>query len=315
MHDTLLSLLRTLRLEGGASGALGPARAALAVDPRVPAELRDALDDPHEAAEVAEALLAMLGEGDSLTAMIAEAVRVEAGELAPAPAEIEASLREPFPWPVGEAVRAEAGAVSLAEGVLAGLDPAWASAMLDNALSPAAHAVAARRLRDDAEARAQLTAWAALGRQVRAAVRAEAGEVGSIWGGVATTLGIEAEPVDLSFPLREAIASEAGRVDVADAVMARVRRASVGPIAPVPRSANSGWAWGGLALAAAVLLAVFAPRAPLDRQGAATELHFATAGEIVVEDLSYAENASVQVIQHGAESEPLIIWVQEEVTL
>ncbi len=163
-----------------------------------------------------------------------------------------------------------------------------------------------------------------MGRQLRAAIAREAGPAPALWVDVATAIG--ADPSDEvagwdGLLLAEAVRAEAGEVDVASDVMRRAHRTAVAPVpveTVVPEPANRGFTWGAAALAAVALIAVVVAQPWTSTSGAAdAELQFADAGEIVVDDLSYAEDALVQVIQatddDGAEA--LIIWVDEEALL
>ena len=136
------------------------------------------------------------------------------------------------------------------------------------------------------------------------AVEAEAGEI-DVADDVLRALGASR--------IAAAVRAEAGPTpELVDAVMARVRHGALAPT-PVPaRAANRG---GWIAMLAAAAAAVFAV-VGFQEFGAPTAspmLQFADASEIVVDDLQYGDNATVQVLQ--ADDEALIIWVDEGATL
>ncbi len=142
---------------------------------------------------------------------------------------------------------------------------------------------------------------------------------------VMAALGLER-----SLPIAEAVASEAGTIDVAGRVMAELgaaihpirdaasapRRGAASaprPVAlpvPLPFVANNarGFRWAAVALAAAALFALILGRG--ERSAEETEpLVFAQAGDVVVEDLTYAEG--VQVVQLEGADGAVILWVDD----
>jgi hypothetical protein len=207
---------------------------------------------------------------------------------------------------------------------------AWVSALLDRELSQEEHVRSARRLMADKAAGRDMTDFAEIGRIVRAQVAAEAGAAPSVWAGVAAGIGL-ADPEKVEgwdeTILGEAVRAEAGTVDVTAEVMRRVRRAAVAPQISfdgdevLEPANNGGFAWGAVAAAALVLLTVLLGRPfvgglpeRIDRDASVelAALQFASPGEIVVDDLSYAPDTNVQVIQEEGEGGALIIWVEEE---
>lgn len=252
---------------------------------------------------------------------------------------------------VAAAVRAEAGSVSLWPSIEPVLGEAWVSAMGDGELpaGPVREAALAQ-LRAVPEHAHTMTAFAKLGREVRAAVLDEAGAVdavvqGGVWAGVARDLGVHPEQVvgwDEA-QLAHAVAAEAGVVDVRRAVMSQVlmsaateaartsnREAPVGmprsvqtaPVVPAP--ANNPWlasvSFSAIAIAAIVLLVLAVSPYRLgggglggDRFMETGEARFAAAGEIVVEALSYGGGTTV--FEAIGDDGALIIWLDEEATL
>lgn len=260
---------------------------------------------------------------------LAEAIRFEAGEV-----EIVAHVLERLGGeaglPVAEAVREEAGGVQLWDELEPIVSGAWVSAMLDHELSSAGHRAAARRLHDDQQAREQMTAFAMIGSELRSALAEEAGEAPYIWEGVARTLGMEPERVEGwdGEAFAAAVRAEAGEVDVTEGVLARVgaqRRmpSSLEEPDELPTPANVGFSLGAvLAIAMAALLFFAGPN--LRMQGGigegpnpvaqiADDAQFASAGEIVVEELDYYDDSNVH--QVTGDDGALILWVDEGTTL
>ncbi len=122
--------------------------------------------------------------------------------------------------------------------------------------------------------------------------------------------------VELNAALRPST-SFTGAVDVADAVMAQIGEQAVA----MPRWASLGVLGGGaglaaLAMAAALLLAVFGPWSGTAPQGVTAEigapmLTLAQFNEAEVEDLVVADGSTAQVMQFE-EGGPTIIFVEEE---
>jgi hypothetical protein len=256
---------------------------------------------------------------------VAAAVRREAGvvDLADAVAEaIGASM-----VPVAAAVRDEAGEAALAGAALpstvaALLAPELSSGLLDNELPERARRAAASTMARAPSMLREMAAHADLGRELRLGVRDEAGGAPSLWPAVAQAVGVPQDRVDEvagydGAAVAEAVRAEAGSVDVADAVMARVRRASAAPAAAVAAPANSGrWSWGsavGLLAAAAAVVVLWQGMAPAPSGLVATETVLAAADPVQLEALDYAEDAVVQVIT--PEDGSLIIWFDEGATL
>ena len=257
--------------------------------------------------EVADRVLEAVGLVDQQVPL-AEAVRFEAGQL-DVVAEILVGIGRPAPnWPIETAIRAEAGESDVADSVMTQTGLKESAFPLRSAvLHLAGHIDVADQV------------MASLGLEdhriaVGEAVRAEAGSVD-----VAAEVMDRSSVTVHSFPLAAAIRAEAGDVDVSDAVMNAVRRTAV---APTPKSwvaANRRTVWGVITLAAAALLTVVAGYPLLmeddpDRAFRVDEENydFASADEITIEDLEYAEDAFIQVMQADEEAgAPMIVWVQE----
>jgi hypothetical protein len=122
-------------------------------------------------------------------------------------------------------------------------------------------------------------------------------------------------------PVGEAVRDEAGDVSLADGVVATIEGktlpSALGTELALPAPANRPWSWGAVLAAAIVFLVVgtsqLFPQGPGIAQVAEMPMQFASAAEVVVEDLDYG--ASVQVMQTEGDEGALIIWVDEEVTL
>jgi len=127
--------------------------------------------------------------------------------------------------------------------------------------------------------------------------------------GVMAMLGL-----DRALPIADAVAFEAGRIDVAGRVMAELGAAARPiPIAvpvPLPLVANNarGFRWAAVALAAAALLALILGRGEMGAEET-EHLTLAQASDVVVEDLSYAEG--VQVVQLEGTDGSVILWVDD----
>lgn len=242
------------------------------------------------AVDVAEAAMASVGE--SLPA-VAEAVRAEAGDVDVLGA-VAAALG--FEWvSVAEAVIHEAGRVDVAPGVLAALGQSVlpvAEAVLREAGAVDVARPVADELGFDQDA-------------VADAVRFEAGAV-DITEEVLSLLGLGAAPV------AEAVHVEAGVVDVVDEVRRSVEvqmPQAVQEAPSVPAPANRNWTWGAVALAAVALLTLGVSLFPTGGHDEMPEMHFAAAGELVVEDLEYADD--VVVMQAEGDEGAVILWMED----
>jgi hypothetical protein len=149
------------------------------------------------------------------------------------------------------------------------------------------------------------------------AVAAEAGEidvVAAVMAALAADLPLVGSP-----PVADAVRAEAGSIDVVAAVMAVVdpvptalpKAANNGAFPGASPGNNRGWSFGLVVMAAVVLLTVAVGRLATPLVGTPESgLMFAHAGDIVVEDLSYADN--VQVFQTEGDQGAVILWLDEE---
>ena len=297
MHLPTLDTLLLQIKEGDTSEALlVRAQTLLSTDERLPEELRNESlrDDPIA---TAVALLGVLGHDDGFGLDLAAALAFELTELDRSTGPIiEAQNRpsnessdvitadmvealESDGLPIAPAVVAEAGDCDVAIKVMRQLG-------IDRALPLAA------------------------------AIEALAGPVD-----VASHVMLELGHVPV--PVAEAVRAEAGSIDIISDVMSRVRRTAVVPAAVIetPKPVNQSWmSWSFVAIAAAMMLAVFSLQMlrgngiqEIDNPG----FQFASASEIVVDDLVYDEEAFVQVIQDTDDQgeQALIIWVDDEAVL
>ena len=225
--------------------------------------------------DVAGEAMAALGAAPSL---VAEAVAFEAGPV-DVTAAVAAALGHAAPLPVAEAVRAEAGEVDVAGSVLA---------QLDEVALPLAEAVASEGGTVDV-ARAVLAQLDEAVLPIAEAVGEEAGEI-DVVGDVFATLGLE---------------SKATRPTLPAAVVAPPEV----PAAP----ANRGWALGAVVMAAVALLVLGVTQTPGGvggtMPGVASEIVFAAAGDVVVEDLDYADD--VVVMQAEGDEGAVILWMED----
>jgi len=265
------------------------------VDEPLELPLVDAIRAEAGAVDVASSVMASV--------LLPEALKAEAGRAEVAGA-VAASLGEIL-IPVGDAVRAEAGRVDVSLAVMMALGAD---------LAPTASAV--RDAAGEIEvSRPVTTALGGVVLPVAEAILAEAGTV-DVADAVLLELG------EARSPLAEAILAGAGPIDVADAVMASLApveqakpvlpRVDVAP-EPLPRPANrrSQWSWGAVLMAAVVFLAVGIGRWWTPTGAPPVQpLQFASASEIVVEDLHYSED--VQVVQAEGDGGALILWIDEE---
>jgi hypothetical protein len=304
MATTLETLLVQIRDGTADPATLGRARALVQVDERIPPELRgEVLCEPAEAETDAVGLLAMLGADDDLG--LAAAVREEAG----------AFLAIEIPdlvfdtddgWePIGVALReglvAEADGFEIADAVVRRLPMAgfsWGPVLAD--------AVAAEGGSPDLT-EAVFGALEQTFVPVSGAIAAEAGEIDVV---AAVMAALAADlPLAAAAPVADAVRAEAGSVDVVAAVMA-----VVDPVpTALPRASNNnrGWSFGLVVMAAVALLTVSVGRLVTPLVGVPESgLMFAHAGDVVVEDLSYADN--VQVFQTEGDQGAVILWLDEE---
>lgn len=305
MAGTLETLLERVRDGVASVDEVAQARSLVAHDARLPEELREvALRDDDDLEADAVGLLAVLGADPLFGDVLREALDDEAasGDFDEVPdgwEVVATALREglvamadgvdvadavmhriPAPsWAWGpalaDAVRAEAGEVDVADAVMASLGA--------EAFAPVADAV-----------------------------HAEAGEV-DVADAVMASLGAEAFA-----PVADAVRAEAGEVDVADAVLAELAPAAAAmppavQTAPaVPAQANGRWAMRAFLAAAVALLAVGVSQGLMGGETNApggAEIVFAAAGDVVVEDLDYADD--VVVMQAEGDEGAVILWMED----
>ncbi len=290
--------------------------------------------DP-EALPVSEAVVMEAGVApevargfDDAAVPLSAAVQFEQGRMPDLAAAFDAEA-----LPVAEAVREESGSVDLVARVLAEVRPeaevpegAWISALLDRELPMDEHLEASERLVANAAAGRQLAAYADLGRRLREQITAEAGQVDSLWHGVASGIGIadpEAVPGWDAQVLAEAVRFEQGSApDLTDAVLALVAR-DARVLAPYeePEAVNqTSWpAVVAFAAVAAALLLVLGPglvgSSDDGDEWTARPVEFAVAGEINVDELAYGPNTSIFVEVPTNSETPLIIWVDDGTSL
>lgn len=306
---------------------LDRAQTLLRVETRLPDELRgESLhDDPRS---TAVAFLALLGHddgfGDALFGALTSELSVpEAGVLSSGPVEnvlnrpsvddtlivtaemVENLEREEIP--IAESVRFEAAGCDVVPSVLETL-----SLTVD---LPIASAVRTLGGTVDLAKQVMTTLDIEL-LPVSEAVVDEADSV-EVTPTVMTTLEIQ------TTPLAEAVLEEAGTVDIVDSVMQEVRGYSVVSIhdeAIVPAN-RPMWRFVGMAAAAAMFFAAIGVSmfsGSSEETGVVSNgFQFASASEIVVDDLSYDEEAFVQVIQDTDDKgeQALIIWIDDEAVL
>ena len=260
--------------------------------------------------DVADAAMTELGAADSLEMLVAEAVRAEAGRVdVVADVLVELGLGTANVLPLAEAVAAEAGDVDVVGSVLAELALGSANVL------PVAEAV-------DAEAGSVDVVplvLSSVGEQalpVAEAIAAEAGSVDLV-DEVFAALELSA-----SVAVAEAVRAEAGDVDVAGAVMDAVAPAApaaapsmpaaVQSAPPVPQPVNRSVVLGAVLMAAVALLtfAGLSQWAPGGGEApqAQAEIVFAAAGDVVVEDLDYADD--VVVMQAEGDEGAVILWME-----
>jgi hypothetical protein len=289
---TLESLLVAIRDGTAGPEVLSRARELASADERIPEELRaEVLLDPAEASSDAAGLLAVLG-ADDLGALLLSAVMEEL-ELKEA-----ADLEFDDAWtPIGTALReglvAEAHHFEITDAVMRRIpltDFPWGSLLAEAVAHEAGTADVAHKVLVGLEIQGLAP--------IATAIRAEAGTV-ELTARVMSELKL-AE----SLPVAEAIRAEAGSVDVVDRVMLLV--------APQETlvAANYRWVYASLLVAAITLLVVVTGRLVTPVGGPAEMLQFARASEVVVEDLNYANDVQVMVLEGNDGA--VIIWFDEE---
>lgn len=326
-QGTLVDTLQRIRSGDVRPGDLEAARALVALEPRVPDEVRAGLfESAHELPADAAGVLALLGL-DDLGAVLAAGIRAEAEAVFDV-AEVS-----------GEGWQADDGWQQVADTLVDGLREAAAHVDLADAvvrrLPVAAFAhgglVGAAVSREAGEVEVadhvarDLSLGGAVGAELAGAVAALGGQV-DVAGAVMSELA-GAGLGEVEVPVADAVRSGAGPVDVVPAVLAAlglwraeapvVNPASSSPAASSPvlaPAANTSRSWGfaGFALAAAVLVSVVVGRLAVPVEGSVPVPGpaFAHAGEVVIEDLQYGSD--VQVIQTEGDDGAVILWIDEE---
>ncbi|NCG22492.1 MAG: hypothetical protein GWP91_26040 [Rhodobacterales bacterium] len=315
MAGKLESLLIRIRDGLFDDDEVAQARALVMHDGRLPLEIREeALTASDDLAADTEALLALLGNEDGFGDLLRDAVNHQANV-----ADDVMTALGAFNVPVAQAVREEAGDVEISVAALHALEAD---------VLPVAEAVGAEAgtvdITQAVMAQIGFSDWLPIG----AAIRDEAGQV-DIAAAVMSTLGVQ------GVALGEAILAEAGTIDIADTVMIDLRGPMAMPsptaVPELPAAANrSGWSVGALLMAAMAILVVGAGGVMNGLPGSSTagssimakggddvlqpsDMVFASAADVVVEDLSYGSD--VVVFQTEGDAGALILWVDEEVVL
>lgn len=177
-------------------------------------------------------------------------------------------------------------------------------AFADGESDPSRRAEQANRFLRDGEARAAMAEQDQLGAEVRAAVADAAGI--DVWAAVAGSIGADVDEAEVpgwdqtAAMLREAVGARS-RIDVADAVMARVAP----PVRrPVPMWASLGIPAGLMAAAAAALIALVSGGSPAGpdytadvRRTVGIDFHLASTNDARVEDIQTAGDLVAQVVR------------------
>jgi hypothetical protein len=327
VQSAIASMVGRVDVSDAVLGRVVPGDAAM----YQPAEVRSALMAAAGVVDVVAVVMQRVGVADPASEL-ASAVRAAAGTL-------DVADLAQAPWgaaaPVRLAIQSEAGSISIVDAVMSRvgadtLPEGWMSALLDRELADVTHRSAAARIAASPALGRELTSLAAVGPAVRSAVTSEAGVI-TCWSAVAASVGI-ADPEQVrgwdGAAVRGAVVDEAGRVDVVRDVMVAVRKSAVaaGDHAAATPANGTYWLAALVAVAATALIVfgfttggVLEPPSVAHRGAPAlvssSPLVFARADEIRVEDLNYADNATVQVIQEEGAEAAMIIWVDEGKTL
>lgn len=310
MASNLEHLLRRIRDRAASPEEVETARALVASDDRLPAELREiVLQEEAEMPSDAAGLLAVLG-ADDLGELLAEAIQAEAKSSSPGPPELEAQERDPA-WQVVArslmaGLRQAASSIEVADTVLRQLPSlqgwVWGAVVADAVRSEAGRVEVAEPVLSALSVRDPAV-------PVAAAVRSEAGRV-EVVDAVMRTLAV-GEP---ELPLADAIRAEAGQVELADSVVRALGLEMPPAVAPAPSEVqpvnnNRFWIRAVVAFAAMFLAVVVGSRLP--GQAEPEALVFASADEVIIEDLSFGDHANGMVDMSGDDG-ALILWVDEE---
>ena len=142
----------------------------------------------------------------------------------------------------------------------------------------------------------------------------DAGAVPDLWSGIAAQLDGDVDAGDL---LREAMASDVGEIDIADAVMAELGlqiEAEVPPAEVVPLFGRRVAVLGTILAAAAALMLYIVPGTPIEAPMEPAADSFVqviqTNNEVEIEELESSPDAMVQIFQTEAGA-PTIIFIDE----
>lgn len=294
---TLETLLVAIRDGTAPPDALDRARKLAERDARIPEDLRDVvLIEPSEASSDAAGLLAVLG-ADDIGEILSAALLEESGLAPQAPEVADPDLDDEWA-PIGAALRegllAEAEGVEVVDAVMRRIplrDFPWGPVLAGAVTNEAGSA-------DVAPEVLSLLPFAEAP-PVAAAVRAAAGRV-EIADSVMQSLGLS-RPL----PIAEAVRASAGSIDITARVMLQIL-----PEAHTPAPANRRYAFVSLLLAAVALLVVVATGRLAGSGLSGETLRFARASEVIVEDLNYANDVQVMVIE--GDDGAVILWFDEE---
>jgi len=326
LRDDLTAWLKAIRDGAAEPDVLAKAQEALRTLEALPEDVRlsGLQDDPQAGAA---ALLSLFGLDDTFSALLRSAVAIESGE-----PELAHEIGEQIgdPWqPMAQALRIESslvgGVVDLADKVLQGCGLEMDDLPIAEAVRSEAGEV------DIAEAvmfslsldkACEEVFEAELGDMLRDGLEEAAGPAPDLWGSISQAIGIEDPEAIAGYDgalVAEAVRAEAGALPAAftDHVMTALAVSAIAPHPGLPQPANRRWLWAVAAAAVAGIMGWSSQFNPLESPIVDTPevLTFASANEIVVDDLFYAENAMVQVFQTGADDGALIIWIDEEVVL
>ncbi|MEE2749868.1 MAG: RseA family anti-sigma factor [Myxococcota bacterium] len=213
------------------------------------------------------------------------------------------------------------------------------SALFDGEVSVQERMALANRIASDTESRDTLNAYAQIGRLMRQSVEAEAKHVdlSGTWAAVAQAIGVEDpehvegwEPVGQALKdavLAEAHMSQAESAELTEDILVAVRPRELVVLEPEapedtvelqPAQARHllpAMAMAAMALVFAVPFLSPSDEGPTSDEPVATEelqLDFAEINQAEVENLEYAQDVFVHVIQDEGEGAPMIIFIEEE---
>ncbi len=213
------------------------------------------------------------------------------------------------------------------------------SALFDGEVSVQERMALAGRIASDTESRDTLNAYAQIGRLMRQTVKAEAKHVdlSGTWSAVAQAIGVEDpeyvegwEPVGQALKdvvLAEAHMSQAESAELTEEILVAVRPRGLVLLEPEEpeeavelQASQARYLLPAMAMAALALMAALpflSPSTkdsnPLDPVAAEElQLNFAEINKAEVENLEYAQDVFVHVIQDDGEGAPMIIFIEED---